>query len=245
MFAIMLAAFLADAPSPAPAASTGSAPLREIVYKYSLNVTSTDTAQSYDQGTDSATSVGGYNGSMTIDIMKVDPSDGYLLAHVKDTTNALNYRAPTESDIIIHADGTLAVTNGKLDEDMATIMPFLGTKYFGDNTLQQGNSWVTYSTSDGLEYETTTDVSSVSGDVAAMSLVTKASKGVINGSFEIESKLGYEASKLVPVYLDEIMTRQGSDVSSGGGSGYSTEGSRVIHYRFDRISDSLDSSAGH
>lgn len=236
MFAIMLAAFLADAAAPAPTAAPSAAPLREIVYKYSLDRTGTTTVQSYEQGVDSATSVGGYHGSMTIDIMKVDPSNGYLLAHVKDSTTALNYRAPTEADVIVHADGTLVVTNGKFDEDIATIVPFLGTKYFGDNVLQQGNSWASYSTSDGIEYQTTTTVSTVSGDIATIALVTQAAKGVMNGSFQIESKVGYEASKLVPIYLDEIMTRQGSGISQ--------EGTTTVHYRFDRVSDTLDKPAG-
>lgn len=244
MFAIMLAAILADSSPPAPTAAPSAGPLREIVYKYSLNSTGTTTAQSYDQGTDTSTAVGGYNGSMTIDILVVDPSNGYLKAHVKDSTNALNYRAPTEADIIIHPDGELIVTAGKVDEDMATIVPYLGTKYFGDNVLQQGNQWASYSTSDGIDYKTTTTVSGVSGDVATISLETKAEKGVINGAFEIEGKIGYEAAKLVPVSLDVIMTRTGSDVASGGGSGFADEGTHMVHYHFDRVSDTLDKPAG-
>jgi hypothetical protein len=231
----MLAAFLADA-APAPTAAPSAGPLREIVYKYSLDVTGSSTAQSYEQGVDSATAVGGYNGSMTVDVLQVDPSDGSLLAHVRDKTNALNYRAPTEADIVIHPDGTLVVTNGKVDEDMATILPYLGTKFFGDNALQQGNQWSTYSTSDGIDYKTTDTVSNVSGDVATLSVVTKADKGVMNGSFEIEGKVGYEAAKLVPISLDVFMTRQES--------GLSEEGTHTIHYRFDRVSDTLDKPAG-
>jgi hypothetical protein len=244
MFAIILAAFLADATPPALTAAPSVGPLREIVYKYSLNSTGTTTAQSYEQGTDTSTSVGGYNGSMTIDILQVDPSNGYLKAHVKDSTNALNYRAPNEADIIIHPDGELIVTAGKVDEDMATIVPYLGTKYFGDNELQQGNQWASYSTSDGIDYKTTTTVSGVSGDVATISLETKAEKGVINGAFEIEGKIGYEAAKLVPVSLDVIMTRTGSDVASGGGSGFADEGTHMVHYHFVRLSDTLDRPAG-
>jgi len=237
MFAIIVAALLADVPTPAPAASPAAdAPLREIVYKYSLDVTGSTTIQSYDQAVDSATAVGGYHGSMTIDVVQVDPSNGYLKAHVKDSTTALNYRAPTEEDIIIHPDGELIVTAGKVDEDMATIVPYLATKYFGDNTLQQGNQWSTYSTSDGIDYKTTTTVSSVSGDVATISLETKAEKGVMNGAFEIEGKVGYEASKLVPLSLDVIMTRQASGVSD--------EGSHTVHYHFDRVSDTLDKPSG-
>jgi len=244
MLAIMLAAILADAASSSTTAAAAAGPLREIVYKYSLNSTSTTSAQSYEQGTDSSTAVGGYNGSMTIDILKVDPSNGYLLAHVRDQTNALNYRAPTEADIIIHADGTLIVTTGKVDEDMATVVPYLGTKYFGDNSLQQGNEWSTYSTSDGIDYKTTTTVSSVSGTVANVSVVTKAEKGVMNGAFEIEGKIGYEAAKLVPVSLDMIMTRSGSNASAGGGSGFADEGTHLIHYHFERVSDTLDKPTG-
>lgn len=244
MFAIMIAAFLADASASAPAATAAAAPLREIVYKYSLDSTGTTTAQSYDQGTDTATSVGGYSGTMTIDVMKVDPSNGYLLVDVKDQTNALNYRAPTEADIIVHDDGTLVVTSGKFDQDMSTIVPYLGTKYFGDNALQQGNQWETYSTSDNIEYKTTTTVSGVNGDIATISLVTKADKGAMNGAFEIEGKLGYEASKLVPLSLDVIMTRSGSNVASGGGSGFAAEGTNIVHYHFDRVSDTLDKPAG-
>lgn len=244
MYAIMLAAFLADSTPTASATAAPATPLREIVYKYSLNTTGTTTAQSFDQGTDTATSVGGYSGSMTIDVMQVDPSDGYLLTRVSDRTNALNDRTPTEADIIVHADGTLVVTDGKVDEDMATIVPYLGTKYFGDNALQQGNQWTADLTSDGIAYTTTTTVSNVAGDLATISLVTQAAKGVMNGAFKIETKVGYEATKLVPVYLDEVMTREGGSVSGGGGSGFSAEGTSTVHYRFDRVSDTLDKPSG-
>jgi len=130
-------------------------------------------AAGFDQGVDSATCEGGYNGTMTVDIVQVDPSDGFLKADVRDATDAENDRQGTQAGLIIRPDGTLVVTDGKIDEDMATIVPYLGTSFFADHPLQQGAQWVSDSTSsDGVDYETTTTVSSVDGDVANISIVT-------------------------------------------------------------------------
>jgi len=236
MFAIILAAFLADATPPAPTAAPSAGPLREIVYKYSLDRKSEYTSGSYDSPAQSNTQNAGYSGTMTIDVVQVDAAAGILKVAVQDRTNALNDRGGTNGTLVIRADGTVLAVDGKYDQDMTTILPYLATGYFAGHDLQQGAQWVTYSTEDGIDYETTTTVSAVAGNDATVTTETKAQKGIVNGSFDILTKLVYEATKLVPISLDVQVRRNGS--------GDTAAADQSTHYHFDRVSDTLDKPAG-
>lgn len=236
MFAIMLAAFLADASAPAPTSAPSAGPLREIVYKYSLDRMSEYTSGSYDSPAQSDTQNAGYSGTMTIDVVQVDAAAGILKVAVQDRTNALNDRGGTSGTLIIRPDGTVLAVGGKYDQDMTTILPYLATGYFAGHDLQQGAQWETDSTEGGIDYATTTTVSNVNGSNATVTTETKAQRGVVNGSFAIVTKLVYEATKLVPISLDVQVRRNGS--------GDTAAAEQTTHYHFDRVSDTLDKPTG-
>lgn len=238
MFAIMLAAFLSDAssPAPAPASSAPVAALREIVYKYSLDRTTDFTSASFDSAAQTNMQNAGYSGSMTIDVVQVDGASGALKVDVSDRTNAENDRGGSHAVFLVQADGTI-LAQSQYDADMPIILPYVATAYFAGHDLQQGAQWEQDSQIDGVDYETMTTVAAVAGDDATITSTTKAKKGQGNGSLEVETKLVYQAKKLVPISLDIEMRRNGS--------GDTASAEQTTHYRFDRVSDTLDQPAGH
>jgi hypothetical protein len=248
MFAFMLAATLfqagsADTSPPSPAQTT--APLREIVFKYSDNETIEYTTDQETNGyttdeshgglaapPESSRSSSGYSGRMTIDILQVDPTSGYLKAAVHETADAENGRAPFDAVFIVHPDGSLINVSGSYDADMTNLMPYFGATYFDDHPLQQGTQWVDGSTFNKTQYETTTTVTGVEGDDVSLRSDTKVVHGLMNGSLSTVTTLTYDAPKLVPITLDVLSTRIGS--------GDTSNAEQVSHYHFDRLSDTLD-----
>ena len=226
--------------SPAPAASSG--PLREVVYKYSYNdKTEMSTSASIgDQLAAPPTSAGfegGYNGTMTVDVLQVDPSDGYIKAEVHCETDAANGKKPDDAVFVVHPDGGLTIVSGNYDTDMLTLLPYFGTQYYGPHDpLQQGMQWTDATTfQDGkteIPAETVTTVTSVTGSSAQIQATTKATN--VGTGFGIELKVLYNAQKLVPLNLDVRTMVRGESVNSTG--------ERILHYHFDRVSDTLDKS---
>jgi len=246
MFAAFLAAgLLVDSSASSSSAQVqASVPLREIVYKFSENLTTeyttdqTSTGYTTTQGTnglaappESSTRTSGFNGTMTVDILEVDP-DGYLKADVKETTNAENGRAPFEAVFIIRPDGNLVKVSGTDDSGVTSLMAYFGTHYFADRTLTEGQRWNTDETYGKVEYQTTTTVTGTNRNDASMKSMTKAVRGVGNGALTIQTSMVYRASKLVPLSLDVVQIRQGS--------GDTSSAEQTSHFHFDRISDTLD-----
>lgn len=250
MFAALLAAgLLLDSPAPSSSSQAqASAPLREIVYKFSENLTTeyttdqTSTGYTTTQGTnglaappESSTRTSGFAGTMTVDVLEVDAS-GFLKADVKETTDAENGRAPFEAVFIVRPDGNLVKVSGSQDDGMTSLVAYFGTQYFADATLSQGQQWTTDMTYGAVQYEKTTSVTNVSGPDVTMKSTAKAVKGIGNGALTVRTSIVYRASKLVPVSLDVLQIRQGSGDTSAA--------EQTAHFHFDRISDTLDKSTG-
>lgn len=245
--AFLVAGLLLDSPA-SSSSSQAPAPMREIVYKFSENLTAEYTTDQTSSGytttegsnglaapPESSTRSSGFNGTMTVDILEVD-ADGFLKCDVKESTNAENGRAPFEAVFIVRPDGNLVIVSGTQDEGMTSLVRYFGTQYFLNRTLASGQQWTDDTTYDKVEYQTTTDVTGTSGDDVSMKSTAKAVKGVGNGSLTIESSLVYRAAKLVPVSLDVIQIRQGS--------GDTSSAEQTAHFHFDRLSDTLDKPAG-
>lgn len=248
MLAIVFAAgLLLDSPAPSSPTQTQT-PLREIVYKFSENLTTeyttdqTSTGYTTTQSTnglaappESSTRTSGFSGTMTVDVLEVD-SSGFLKADVKETTDAENGRAPFEAVFIVRPDGNLVKVSGSQDDGMTSLVAYFGTQYFADRALSPGQQWTTDMTYGKVQYETTTSVTGTSGGDVSMKSTAKAVKGIGNGSLTLQTSLVYRAAKLVPVSLDVLELRQGSGDTSAA--------EQTAHYHFDRISDTLDKPAG-
>jgi hypothetical protein len=248
MFAFLLAAVLTQVDSAASSTqpqAQSTAPLREIVYKFSDNETveyaSDQSTSGYtvDQShgglaapPESSRTTGGYWGTMTVDILQVDASDGYLKARLHEVTDAENGKLPFDAVFIVRPDGGLVIVSGSPDADMTSLMPYFATSYFGDNPLQQGSEWVSGSVVGKTRYETTTTVTGVSGNNVSIKAVTKAPNGTMHNDLTIDTTLEYNAPKLVPVTLDVLSTLRGA--------GDTSTAEQVSHYHFDRTSDTLD-----
>lgn len=236
MLAPFVAALLLDSTaSPAPSQPAPAAPMREIVYKFSENLTNQYTT---DQSSgnlavppQSSTGTSGFSGTMTIDVLEVD-ENGYLKADVKEATDAQNGAKPFDAVFIVRPDGNLVKVSGTDDAGMTSLVSFFGTKYFADQSLAQGEQWTTYMTYGKIEYETTTSVTGTTGDDVSMKSSAKAVKGLGNGSLTVQTSLVYRASKLVPLTLDVLQIRTGS--------GDTSDAEQTTHFHFDRVSDTLD-----
>jgi hypothetical protein len=250
MLAILLAAALRQA-DPAPSSSTASppspSPIREVVFKFSddeTNEYTTDqgsieyTTDQLDNGLaappESQKATGGYSGTMTVDILQVDATSGFLKAAVHEATDAENGKTPFDAVFIVHPDGALTIVSGSYDADMTGLMPYFATSYFADRLLQQGIQWESSSKFDKTPYTTTTTVVGVNGDDVSLKAVTKAPGGLGAGDLVVDTALVYDAPKLVPVTLDILATRRGS--------GDTSSAEQISHYHFDRISDTLDAT---
>jgi len=237
---VMNATDPAATPSAAPATPASQAaaakPLREISYKFSDNRTSEYTSnENFGAPPASDTSVGGYSGMLTIDVLQVDGS-GYIKAEAHEQTDAENGKAPFDAVFVIDPDGTLRVVSGTYDQDMTSLLTYFGSSFFGDNQLAQGNTWQTASTVDSLQLITTTTVTAVSGNDATIHSSTTAAAGVMRGSYDVETTVVYRAPKLVPISLDIVITRRASGDTNGN--------VQKTHFRFDRVSDTLDPPSG-
>ncbi len=248
MLAIFLAAALRQAdpaPSSSAASSPSPSPVREVVFKFSDDETNEYTT---DQGSieyttnqlsnglaappESQKGAGGYSGTMTVDILQVDGSSGFLKAAVHEATDAENGKAPFDAVFIVHPDGALTIVSGSYDADMTGLMAYFATSYFADRLLQQGIEWTSSAMFGKTAYTTTTTVVGVTGDEVSLKAVTKAPGGLGSGDLLVDTQLVYDAPKLVPVTLDILATRHGwGDTSSA---------EQISHYHFDRISDTLD-----
>ncbi|HEY7995113.1 MAG TPA: hypothetical protein VID24_12950 [Candidatus Eremiobacteraceae bacterium] len=248
MFAAFLAAgLLLDSAAPS-SSSQALLPLREIVYKFSEDLTTeyttdqTSTGYTTTQSTnglaappESSTHTSGFSGKLTVDVLEVDP-DGFLKADVKETTDAENGRVPFEAVFIVRPDGNLVKVSGTQDAGMTSLIAYFGTQYFADRKLAPGQQWTTEMAYGKVQYETTTSVTRTSGDDVSMKSTAKAVKGVGNGSLTVQASIVYRASKLVPVSLDVLQLRQGSGDTSAA--------EQTAHFHFDRVSDSLDKPTG-
>ncbi len=228
--------------SPAPQAQTAASPLREVVFKFSYSEKSEYTSSEGDALAAPPISEGlsgGYTGTLTVDVLQVDPSDGYIKVEARDATDAENGKKPNDATFVVHPDGALTIVSGNYDSDMLTLLPYFGTQYFGPHDpLQQGMQWSDSSTYDignsqTIPVESTTSVASVSGDDAQIKVSTQTAR-VPNGSFSIDLSLLYNAAKLVPLSLDVRTTRRGF--------GDSSTGEHTTHFHFQRVSDTLDKS---
>jgi hypothetical protein len=250
--AFVAAGLLSDSPAPAPSGRSASVvPIREVVYDFSDDesveyttdqappdpFTSHGSVSTSSTGLaappESSTRASGFRGTMVVDVLEVD-SSGFLKAEVKETTDAENGREPFDAVFIVRPDGELVKVSGNDDPDMANLMRYFGTGYFADRTLVEGQQWTNDMTYGALQFETTTKVTGADGDDVSFALVSKALKGVGNGSLTVETNLLYEASKLVPVKLDVRQVRMGS--------GDTASAEQVSHYHFERVSDTLDKS---
>lgn len=252
MFAAFLAAgLLLDTPASSSSTQTQAAgPLREIVYNFSddesVEYTTDQSPQDQNgiggsivQSTstglaappESSRQTSGFRGTMTVDVLEVD-SSGYLKAEVRESTNAENGAKPFDATFIIRPDGELVRVAGSDDGDMTSLMRYFGTSYFADHPLVEGQRWSTDMTYGKTEFQTDTTVTATSGDAVSIASTAKAVKGIGNGSLTIETKLVYNAPKLVPLKLDVIQIR--------AGSGDTASAEQVSHYHFERVSDSLD-----
>ncbi len=257
MFPLMLAAALAQASASGSGGTTqSSGPLREIVYKFSDSETSeysTDQAQQNQDSSSgqvlststglnappsSSTRVGGYYGTITVDVLQVEASSGFMKVEVHEQTSAENGKNPFDVVFIVRPDGGMAKLSGTDDPDIDALVPYFGTSYFADHTLAQGESWTNDSTfdagkADEMQLETTSTVVGSNGNNVSIKSVT-SQKNLKRGSWKMETTLLYNAAKLVPINLDVIATRR------GGGDTATAE--QVSHYHFDRVSDTLDHS---
>jgi len=246
-----VAAMLLDSTTASSTSTQPAAPMREIVYKFSENLTNeftTDQApnDSMNAGGSSETSgtglaappessrrTSGFNGTMTIDVLEVD-ADGYLKADVKEATDAENGTKPFEAVFIVRPDGNLVKVSGTEDDGMTSLMSYFGTQYFADHDLMQGAQWTTDMTYGKVEYQTSSSVTASSGTDATIKSTAKAVKGLGNGSLTVQTSLVYRASKLVPLTLDVLQIRSGS--------GDTASSEQTSHFHFDRVSDTLDKS---
>jgi len=232
-------------PQPAQsAAPVPSAPMRVVVYKFSDSETTDYTT---DQGgaqyttnesqgglaapPQSSTSKSGYSGTMTVDILQVDAS-GFIKADVHELTDAINQKGEAVSTFVVRPDGTLIVVSATYDNDMTTLMPYFGSSYYAGVQLAQGSTWINDSTADSMQLETTSTVTNVNGNYVTIQSIQKAKQALMNGSFKVETKIVYDAPKLVPISVDVLVTRNGS--------GTTANAVQRTHYRFDRVSDTLD-----
>ena len=257
MIPLLLAAALTNGGSSSSAAvaqAQSPAPLRHIVYKFSDSETSEFTTDQSQQNQNSSsgevmstgtglnappsssTRLGGYYGTIAIDVLQVDASSGFIKVDVHEQTSAENGKNPFDVVFIIRPDGGMAKVSGSDDPDVDALVPYLATSYFGDHPLVQGASWNTNSTfdpgkADEMQLLTTTSVVATNGyNVSIKSVTTQ--QNIKNGSWKQESSVLYNAAKLVPITLDVIATRRGS-----GDTAYANQTS---HYHFDRVSDTLD-----
>jgi len=251
MFALFFAAglLLNSSASSSSSQARASAPLREIVYKFSDDesveytteqapedpTTSSGTIQTATTGLaappESQTRTSGFHGTMTVDVLEVD-STGFLKAEVKESTTAENGAKPFDATFIVRPDGELVMVSGSDDADMTSLMRYFGTSYFADRPLVEGQQWSTDMTYGKTEFQTDTAVTATSGDNVSIKSTSKAVKGIGNGSLTIETSLVYNAPKLVPVKLDVVQIRSGS--------GDTAHAEQVSRYHFERVSDSLD-----
>jgi hypothetical protein len=241
MISALLAVAVAFAP-PITAGTTSSvpmaqpvAPLREIVYDFSYSKSVEHTNETFDSGLSSATSKGSYSGRVTVDVLKVDPSNGSILIACSESTNADNQKAATSANFVIKADGSVGAAGGSYDENMTPLLPYLATAYFGDHLLQEGAAWQSHMTAQDVQTTTKYNVSKVDGDVATISSVETQSGGSVRSVLTTESKIIYKAPLLVPLMVDvQVYTV---------GSSFGVDQSARTVYHFDRTSDSRDTGA--
>lgn len=250
--ALIFAGLLLGSPAPASSAQPQeSAPMREVVYDFSDDesveyttdqapqdpFTASGSVQTATTGLaappESSKRASGFHGSMTVDVLEVDAS-GFLKAKVTETTNAENGRKPFVAVFIVRPDGELVKSSGDDDPDMTSLVRYFGTSYFADRALVEGQQWTTDMTYGPVQFETTTTVIGADGDDVSIKLLSKALKGVGNGSLNVETNLVYDAPKLVPVTLDIHQIRMGS--------GDTASAEQVSHFHFQRVSDTLDKS---
>ena len=246
MLALFAASLIAGAATTSSSTASSSGPMREVVYKFSDDErTEYSTDQSVNGDVEKSTATNGlaappqsqttatgYSGTMTVDILQVDPS-GYLKASIHETTDAANGARPFDATFIVRPDGQLVTASGSPDADMTGLMSYFATKYFGDHVLSQGEQWIDGSIIDKVEYDTTSTVTNVNGDDITIRKVMKV-PGAANGSLYVDTMLVYNAAKLVPITLDIRSTHR------GGGTTANAE--QISHYHFDRVSDTLDTS---
>lgn len=256
MLAIFFAAALAQASTSTSAGgqTQSSGPLREIVYKFSDSETSEFSTDQSQQDQDSSsgtvmstgtglaappsssTRLGGYYGTITIDVLQVEASSGFMKVDVHEQTSAENGKNPFDVVFIVRPDGGMAKLSGTDDPDIDALVPYLATSYFGDHTLMEGATWKSDSTfdagkADAMQLETTTTVTGSNGNNVSIKSTT-SQPNVKNGSWMQQTSLLYNAAKLVPISLDVIATRRGS--------GTTANAEQTSHYHFDRVSDTLD-----
>jgi hypothetical protein len=237
MFVIVAVLFAALASPFQVADSTATAapaagPLREVVYRFSYD---SRVERSYgDFGAaapQTGESSGGYSGKVVVDVMRA-ASDG-LLVHVTETTNAENGAKPIAADIVVLTDGSLKIISGSYDQGMTMLLPYFGENCFGSNTLHQGDSWTTSSTTaDGVAITSNFTVANVSGDEATVTLSAAPTNSKAGSAMNVDTKVVYKASLLVPLSLSVVIR----------GAGQNTISANQIQdeYHFDRISDTRD-----
>jgi hypothetical protein len=234
MIAAVLAAAILLSPAP-PAASTTAtqqtAPLREIVYKFSFDQTEERTIEDFGAPPQSSASSGGYSGTLTIDVLEL-AHDGSMLISVNEMTNATNQTKPNAAKVVVHPDGALTITEGTYDADMLVLLPYLATAFFGDHQLQEGNAWETTATTDKLATTRSYHVEKVDGDTATISCAEVQKGPSVHGSVLIRSRIVYKAPLLVPVVLNVQLSNDRSGQAA-------TQTSRTI-FNFQRTSDTRD-----
>jgi hypothetical protein len=225
----MLIGFIAALAVSGAAPAASPAPLREVVYNISYDAHDRRTYTNYD-GTDEQSGFGGYSGKLTVDVMQAS-ADG-LLVRVTEVLNAGNITKPVVGDVLVFSNGALKVIDGEYDQNMTLLLPYFGQDCFVGNPLQQGNTWDEPSTTaDNVALVTSYDVTSVDGDLATITSSTKPASSK-SASFGVESKVVYKASLLVPISLNVVMRKSGSDSMSAN--------DLRDTYHFDRISDTRD-----
>lgn len=237
MIAALLAATFLGSPAPTAApAPSSQAPtvLREVVYKFSYDNMEERTVEDFGAPPQSAMNTAGYSGTITVDVIQVDP-DGSILAGVSEMTNAENQKKANTAQFVIHPDGALTAAGGTYDRDMLILLPYFATSYFADHSLQEGSSWQTSATNDKVLSTTSFNVTKVDGDIATVSCVETDKGGSLNGSVTTRTTVAYKASLLVPISLNVQVSNDRTGMAA-------TQSSRVI-FNFDRVSDTRDVAA--
>ena len=229
-----------DAPSPSPGTAQPAAaspappirPLREVVYDVTTNWRVDDITESYAGGAN-AVEPGSTNfmvgdGTLTVDVIgKRD--DGSLIVIVTEVWKALARPLPFTGDV--SANGLLAFDStgpAALDDVAGELLPYFGTRFAPDGTLDTTTRWSLRSASGKISVSTDYGITAVSGDTVTIHKA-QSIKGI--GDVLVDGSVVYEPSLLAPV-SGHIQKRSTEMYPDG-------QQTRTLEITFSEVSDSF------
>jgi hypothetical protein len=157
-------------------------------------------------------------GTMTVDILQKQP-DGTLVVSISEAGE--NIRRATAAECVVYGNThVLCDPNKTVYTEEYTLLRFLGLNFVDPNQLDASRHWsVVENSGDGVTVHADYAINSTSGGM--MQIGEKRSvKATGSGHLttDVESKIGYDFTRLVPVSVEEYATQH----TDAGISGTST-----------------------